>query len=192
LELLAHRPDVQAARALALASVQQTKAARAAFYPDISFSALLDMNSAHLATLLNPASFAYSFGPALHLPIFTNGALTGRFHGAEAQQAKAVAVYQESILQSVQQVLTALSGYQQNRQAWQAEVAGTGATREQEKLTAAAQSFGLSDRTAVLQRQITLIHQQMTQRRARYATLQAWAQLETALGGGYDQSRQYP
>lgn len=192
LDLLAHRPDVQAARALALASVQQTKAARVAFYPDISFSALLDMNSAHLATLLNPASFAYNFGPALHLPIFTSGALTSRFHGAEAQQAKAVAVYQESILQSVQQVLTALSGYQLSRQAWQAEAAGTGATRQQEKLTTAAQAFGLSDRTAVLRRQITLVHQQVAQRRARYAALQAWVQLETALGGGYDQSRQHP
>ncbi|MHB0874081.1 MAG: efflux transporter outer membrane subunit [Acidithiobacillus ferrooxidans] len=192
LDLLAHRPDVQAARALALASVQQTKAARAAFYPDISFSALLDMNSAHLATLLNPASFAYSFGPALRLPIFTSGALTGRFRGAEAQQAKAVAVYQESILQSVRQVLTALSGYRHGRQIWQAEVVGTDATREQEKLTATAQALGLSDRAALLQRQITLIHQQMTQRLAHYAALQAWAQLETALGGGYDQSRQHP
>ncbi|OFA17191.1 RND transporter [Acidithiobacillus ferrivorans] len=188
LDLIAHRPDVQAAQALAMAAAASTKAARAEFYPDISFSALLDIDSAHLATLFVPGSFAYAFGPALHLPIFTGGALKGRFHGAEAHQAQAVALYREQILLAIRQVLTALSTYQGDSRERLAQNRVLLAAEQQVRLVQERVQDGIADQATLLAEQEQLLRQKMRQEAADIARLQSWAQLECALGGGYGRS----
>ncbi|WP_227485346.1 MULTISPECIES: efflux transporter outer membrane subunit [Acidithiobacillus] len=185
LDLLAHRPDVRAARDVAVARMASTRAARAEFYPDISFSALLDLNSASLVTLLNPASFAYAVGPAVHLPIFTSGALHARLHAAEAQQSKAVAIYEQTVLQATRQVLTALSSWTSETGQLAAQHQAIQSAAQRAVLVERRRTLGLDDETAVLAQQEEIIQQQMRVGLLHYGSLRAWAELETALGGGY-------
>ncbi len=185
LDLLAHRPDVQAARDAALARMADTRAARAEFYPDISFSALLDLDSASVATLLNPASFAYSLGPAIHLPFFTSGALHARLHAAEAQQSEAVAIYEQTVQRAVRQVLTALSAWTSETRQWSAQRQGERSVAQQETLVTRRRALGIDDESAVLALQEAAVQKRMQEDLAHYESLRAWAELETALGGGY-------
>ncbi|WP_241550175.1 efflux transporter outer membrane subunit [Acidithiobacillus sulfuriphilus] len=185
LDLLAHRPDVRAARDAAAARMAGTCAARAEFYPDVSFSALLDLDSASLATLLNPASFAYALGPAIHLPIFTSGALHARLHAAEARQSEAVAIYEQTVLRATRQVLTALSAWTSETGQWAAQRRAARSVAQRAVLVERRRALGVDDETAVLSQQEGVIQQQMRVDLLHYGGLRAWAELETALGGGY-------
>ncbi|MCE5387898.1 MAG: TolC family protein [Acidithiobacillus sp.] len=187
LDLLAHRPDVQAARDMALARISETKAAQAEFYPDISFSTLLDFNSASMATLLNPASFAYAFGPAIHLPFFTSGALHAQLRAAEAKQSEAVAIYEQTILEATRQVLTALSSWNSSSDQWSAQQKASRSAQQREKLVARRRELGVDNQLTVLVTKAQMIEQQKQETLLYYHRLQAWVDLETALGGGYGQ-----
>src|SRR5918996_6352917 len=52
LKLLAHRPDVVAARYLAEAAAQEIKVAKTAFYPNINLVGFVGLHSANLPSLL--------------------------------------------------------------------------------------------------------------------------------------------
>jgi NodT family efflux transporter outer membrane factor (OMF) lipoprotein len=188
LDLLARRPDVQAARDAALARMARTRAVRAEFYPDVSFSALLDMNSASLATLLNPASFAYALGPAIHLPIFTSRALHARLHTAEARQSEAVAIYEQTVLRATRQVLTALSAWTSETAQWAAQRRAERWVGQRVALVERRRALGVDDETAVLAQQEGAVRERMQVDLLHYGSLRAWAELETALGGGYGHS----
>src|SRR6185312_14780826 len=56
LDLIARRPDVAASRWRVEAALKDTDVARAAFYPDISLSALAGLSSIDLGKMLSPGS----------------------------------------------------------------------------------------------------------------------------------------
>src|SRR5262249_11735550 len=70
IDLLAHRPDVLAARERVEAAAAGRAAAHAAFYPNISLSALIGTQAIGLEELTKSGSLIYGIGPAIHLPIF--------------------------------------------------------------------------------------------------------------------------
>lgn len=187
LDLFAHRPDIRAALELAKASQAQTKAAQAAFYPNISFATLLDLDSAHLATLFTPGSIAWQFGPALHLPLFQSGALHARLHGAEARQELAIALYQQTLLGAVRQALQALNELNRSRQALAASTIAWNCGRASLKLASTRVDLGLEARTTYLAEESSQLQRSIHRTMAELSTWKAWTAWQTALGGGYGQ-----
>jgi NodT family efflux transporter outer membrane factor (OMF) lipoprotein len=108
-DLLAHRPDVLAARDRIEAAHAGEAAAKAAFYPDINLLAFAGTSAIGLDNLLNAASGAYGAGPALHLPLFDAGRLRAQYRGAAAEIDQAVAAYNQSLLQAVRETSDQLS-----------------------------------------------------------------------------------
>jgi NodT family efflux transporter outer membrane factor (OMF) lipoprotein len=103
INLLARRPDIIAARERIEAADAQKRAAKAAFYPDVSLSAFAGFASFSLQDLIGAASFGYGVGPSVSLPLFDAGRLRAEYRGSEAQLDVAVANYDDTVLRAVRQ-----------------------------------------------------------------------------------------
>jgi len=102
INLLARRPDVLAARLRIEAADAQRRAARAAFYPDVSLHALAGVASFGLNDLFEAGARGYGGGPLVSLPLFDAGKLRAQYQGREAALDDAVAVYNDTVLRAVQ------------------------------------------------------------------------------------------
>ena len=106
-DLIGRRPDVIAARLRAEAGAQRIRQAKAQFYPDIDLSAYLGQQSLGLDLLTKAGSRIGSIGPAVSLPIFQGGALRANYRGAAADYDAAVASYNGTLTQALQDVADA-------------------------------------------------------------------------------------
>src|SRR6516164_4336114 len=111
-DLLGRRPDVAAARAQVEAAGHGVKAAEASFYPNVNLTAFAGFQSLGLSQLLNASNAVVGGGPALSLPLFNRGALTGALYGSQAQLDQSVAQYNQTLLDSVRQVADLVSNWQ--------------------------------------------------------------------------------
>src|SRR5262249_18057248 len=80
---------------------------RAAFYPNVNLSAFIGSLSLGLGSLSASGSSIGSVGPAISLPIFDGGRLQGQLGGARADYAEAVANYERTVIQALQDVADA-------------------------------------------------------------------------------------
>jgi NodT family efflux transporter outer membrane factor (OMF) lipoprotein len=103
IDLLAHRPDVLAARERVEAATAGRAAAHAAFYPNISLTALVGFQAIGLDELAQSGSRIYGLGPALHLPIFDAKRLRAAYKGATAELDAATASYNAVVLDAVRE-----------------------------------------------------------------------------------------
>jgi NodT family efflux transporter outer membrane factor (OMF) lipoprotein len=101
IDLLAHRPDVLAARERVEAASAGRAAAHAAFYPNISLSALVGTQAIGLDELVKSGSLIYGIGPAIHLPIFDAKRLRAAYKGATADLDAATASYNGAVLDAI-------------------------------------------------------------------------------------------
>ncbi|MET0209943.1 MAG: efflux transporter outer membrane subunit, partial [Burkholderiaceae bacterium] len=84
LDLLGRRADLAAARARVEATAQDVRAARTQFYPSVTLSAFVGLNSIGLDQLFKSGSRQFGGGPALHLPLFDSGHLRAQLKGSAA------------------------------------------------------------------------------------------------------------
>jgi len=126
LDLLSRRPDVLAARARVEADKSMAKAARAAFYPDISLSALAGYQSLDIGKMLDSDSATFGAGAAVNLPLFDAGRLREAYRGSIAAEDAAIASYNQAVLDAVQESADALSNIGSlaaQREQWQQTLA---------------------------------------------------------------------
>jgi NodT family efflux transporter outer membrane factor (OMF) lipoprotein len=108
IDLIGRRPDIAAARAGVEAAASRIKVARAAFYPNISLSGLIGLQSLGFSNLLKGSSAFGNVGPAVTLPIFHGGAISGQYRGARGQFDEAIARYDAGVVQALKQVADAV------------------------------------------------------------------------------------
>lgn len=111
--LIGRRPDLLANRARAEAAGSRIDVARADFYPNISLSGLIGLQSLGLNSLLNSGSTIGTVGPAISLPIFDGGQIRGRFRQARAQYDEAVARYDATLVGALREVADAVTSQSQ-------------------------------------------------------------------------------
>jgi NodT family efflux transporter outer membrane factor (OMF) lipoprotein len=109
LNLLARRPEVIAARLRIEAADADRRAAKAAFYPTVSLSALAGFASVSIKELITAPAFGYGAGAALALPLFDGGRLRAQYRGTEAGLDEAVASYDDTVLSAVRQAADQLT-----------------------------------------------------------------------------------
>jgi multidrug efflux system outer membrane protein len=107
--LLLERPDVAAAEHALDAARANVSAARAAFFPRIALTAAAGAASTRLSDLVDGASRAWNFTPALVLPIFNGGRLKGQLAVARVRDDIAVAQYERAIQGAFRDVADALA-----------------------------------------------------------------------------------
>ena len=106
--LLERRPDIRQAEDNLIAANANIGVAKAAYFPDISLTAALGLQSAQLSDLFKGPSKAWSFGGSLLQPIFEGGRLESQVALAEAQQQQALFTYENTIISAFQDVDNAL------------------------------------------------------------------------------------
>jgi NodT family efflux transporter outer membrane factor (OMF) lipoprotein len=102
-DLLAHRPDVAAARMRVTAAQAGREAAHANFYPNVDLVAFAGFVSIGLDRLLEGDSKTWSAGPAIHLPLFDAGRLKAQYRKAGADLDIATGSYNETVLRAVRE-----------------------------------------------------------------------------------------
>jgi NodT family efflux transporter outer membrane factor (OMF) lipoprotein len=185
LQLLARRPDIVVARLRAQAAAKRIDVAAAAFYPDVSLSAVIGMQSLGLNLLTNSGSVFGNVGPAISLPIFNAGRLRGQYRGAQATYDEAVANYDDTLVKALHDVADAAVSERAlqpridaTKAAWVAAAHARDSVRERYE-------GGLASYLDVLSSEDSLIdaQRQLADIESRAFTLDI--ALIRALGGGY-------
>jgi multidrug efflux system outer membrane protein len=185
MELLARRPDLQAARWRVEAALGRAAAAEAAFYPDLNLSGAAGLNAVSLGKLLRGASRTFLAGAVLDLPLFDGGRLDANLGLARAERDALLAEYNEAVLNAVRDVAldaATLQGIERELAAHETSIQASA------RLAASAEARlarGLAERSSVLQAQLELLRQRGAALQLQDAQLQTQVALVKALGGGY-------
>jgi multidrug efflux system outer membrane protein len=184
-DLVARRADVAASRWRVEAALKDVDVARAAFYPDLSLSAMAGLSSIDLGKLLTPGSAVFAAGPALHLPIFEGGRLLARFGVSQTALAAAVADYHQAVTDAAHDVATQALTLQLIQERQRQNAAQVAAKAELLASARARMQRGLSDAIPVLDAGETLDRQRDATVQLDAAALTAEIALTRALGGGF-------
>lgn len=188
IELLARRPDLQAARWRVEAALSRIEATEAAFYPDINLAGAIGFDSLTLEKLLKFDSRTLFLGPALSLPLFDSGRLRSRLDSARAQRDEVIADYNQSVFAAVHDVAqeaATLQGLQREREAQEHTT-----TAANHLFASAEKRFeaGLLDRSTVLSADLVVLRQHDARLQLQNQELSCEIALIKALGGGFSAS----
>ncbi len=183
--LLERRPDIAAAeRAMqeqnALIGVQI-----AAYYPDISLSALGEVAGYPLAQLFNVSNRIWSLGAAASETVFNGGLRSASVAAARATYDASVATYRQTVLTAFQQVEDALSGLRILQLQAQAQAIAVESSQKAVDATLNAYRAGTVPYTSVITEQTQLLSNQQSALAVRQSRLVASVSLIEALGGGW-------
>jgi multidrug efflux system outer membrane protein len=185
LDLISRRADVTASRWRVEAALRDADVARDAFYPDISLSALLGLQSIDLDKLFSPGSRVLAIGPALHLPIFDHGRLQARFGASQAALNAAVADYNAAVLEAARDVAVQALTLQQVQARRREHAAQIAAVEDFRKSAQARETRGVTDARPTLAATAEVQRQRDAELQLDVAALSAEIALTKALGGGY-------
>lgn len=186
IDLVARRPDVREAEARLRAAVAQTGVAVASFYPSVSLTGMVDVQSLTLGRLFKLASTAWQVGPSVTIPFFEGGRLKGTLALRESEQREAAVIFQKVVLTAWQQVDDARTAY---TQAQRRRVDLARAVVQNEIAVAAARQRYVEGAADFLNVNTTLSQLLQTQNDLADADVlitTTLVQLYRALGGGWD------
>jgi multidrug efflux system outer membrane protein len=184
-ELLARRPDLQAARWRVEAALGRVAASQAAYYPDINLAGAIGLDSVSLARLLRPDSLTVLVGSAVQLPLFDSARLDANLGLARAQRNEMIADYNQAVLHAVGEVATEGATVQGLQRQVQAQAATRQASAALVASATRRVNAGVADRSAPLQARLAMLRQEDVRLQLRDAALQGELALTRALGGGY-------
>jgi NodT family efflux transporter outer membrane factor (OMF) lipoprotein len=187
-DLLGRRPDIVAARLRTEAQLKRIDQKKAEFYPNINLSGFIGLQSLGLNMLTKSGSTTGSIGPAISLPIFTGGRLSGELRSTAATYDEAVANYDRTVTQALQEVANAvLSQKSLGARLAKSEEAVAAAT-EAHRIASNRYEGRLSSYIEVLSAEDALLNslRSLTDLQSRTFTLDV--ALKHALGGGYHEA----
>jgi outer membrane protein, multidrug efflux system len=181
--LIARRADVQASRWRVESQVQDLKAVRANFYPDVSLRALAGLSSIDIGRLLRPDSAVPLVGVAVDLPLFDSSTRKLRYGRTEFELVAAIAEYDLAVIQAAQQTGTAAAELAQlHNQLQQREIQLAQAEQQLQQARRRTES-GLTNLQPQLEAELSVLDKRDALLRLQHAQLLADLRLKHALGG---------
>lgn len=181
-QMLANRPDVQAAEMSLAAAYYTTNIARSAFYPNLVISGSAGWSNQN--GTVNPAKILLSAATSLVQPIFNQGSNIANLKAAKAQQEIAAINFQQTILNAGQEVSDALYAYQANKDILSQRSLQIDALQRAVESTESLMKLGTSTYLEVLTAQQSLLSAQLSGVSDSYQCMVAVISLYHALGGG--------
>ncbi|WGM38546.1 efflux transporter outer membrane subunit [Caulobacter sp. NIBR1757] len=183
-EVLARRPDVLSAEHSLRGMNANIGAARAAFFPRITLTASAGSASTELSGLFGGGSGAWSFAPAVSLPIFDGGANAANLRVAKVDHDIALAQYEKTVQTAFREVSDALAVQTTLNRRLEAATRLLIAAQDAERLSRIRYEQGIDS-------YLVLLDAQRTRYSAEKALVALWlvraqtsATLYKALGGG--------
>lgn len=185
LDLLAHRPDVQAQRNRAIAAARRVQVAEAEFYPNINLAGLGGLQAIHLRDLFQSSATYGNIGAALHLPIFQGGYLQANLGAAHAEYVIAIETYNQTVLHAVKEVLDALAAVRSYFLQWEDLQRVLSDARDIYALSERRLLHNIDSALELARAEESYLAASGDERIAHYALLRAQLALYKALGGGF-------
>jgi multidrug efflux system outer membrane protein len=182
-EILLRRPDVLAAEQQLIAANANIGAARAAFLPRISLTGSAGTASRSLSGLFDAGSGAWSFQPAIILPLFDAGRNSANLDIAKARKVIAIAQYEKTIQQAFREVADLLSARDKIAEQLAAQQANADAQSHLLRLVEARYQAGIVSHLEVLDAQRAAFAAEQGAIQVRRAWLSAATQLYKAFAG---------
>ncbi len=187
--LLERRPDIAAAeRAVAQANAQ-IGLAQTAFFPSITLSAAVGLESISFTKWLEWPSRVWSVGPALGQTIFDGGLRRATVQQFRSAYEQTVANYRQTVLTAFQQVEDNLAAVRILNQAIEEQDSAIEIIGRNLGEATARYQAGLDPYLNVITAQIALLNLEQSKISFRAQQLVAAVQLIQALGGGWDASQ---
>jgi NodT family efflux transporter outer membrane factor (OMF) lipoprotein len=185
-ELLERRPDIAAAERRVAEANDRIGIARAAFYPTISLSGVVGVESVSFANLFNPASLLWSIGPTLSQTIFDAGRRASVSEQANASYDETVANYRQTTLTAFQQVEDNLIALRVLQQEAESQHQATLAAQSAEQIFNNRYVGGLDTYLQVVTAQTTALTNERNDIDIMRRQMDASVLLIKALGGGWN------
>jgi multidrug efflux system outer membrane protein len=184
-ELLERRPDLRAAEQALVAANARIGQAKAAYYPSISLTGVLGVESVSLGDLFKSSSRYWALGASAAQTVFDADRTGSLVSGAQAREQQAVAQYQSSIQRAFKDALDALVVQRKARETLDAETVRRDALKISLGLAQMRYDNGISSLLDVLISERALLEAELNRLEAQRAQLSATADLFKALGGGW-------
>ena len=184
--LLERRPDIRQAEQSLIAANADIGVAKAAYFPRISLTAALGLESADLSELVKSGSRTGAIGASVTLPIFNAGRIRNQVAQAEALQRGALAAYEQSILAGFQDVENALVDRAKFGEARDAQAKNVAALTRFRDLAALRYREGATLYLEVATAEQNLFNAQLAYVAVQAQLFQSYANLYKATGGGWD------
>lgn len=185
LELLGRRPDIVASRLRVESSEKSIEKQQAEFYPNVNLSAFIGLQSLGLNMLTKSGSDFGSVGPAISLPIFNGGRLRAQLAGAQAEHDEAIANYNQTVTQALQQVADAATSQKALGLQLKKMALAVDAARDAHRIVNNRYQGGLANYLEVLTAEETLLTALRAQSDLQSRSFTLDVALVKALGGGY-------
>ena len=184
-ELLRRRPDVRMAEFLTLEQSARIGIATADLYPRLSLGGTIGVAGAS-AEGAGGASFFYTFGPRLYLPIFDYGRTRNRIRIEDARFQQSIISYQDTVLRAAQEVEDGLTGYVKSREAFGFAQNAADAARRSADIAFVQYREGAVDFQRVLEAMRALLQEENVLAQTRSDIAVNLIALYKALGGGWE------
>lgn len=181
--ILASRPDINAAKLRAEVAARQINVAKTKFFPNINLNALLSYQSIQLNHLFETQSQNNLIGGAIDLPIFDAGARRANLGIKYAEYDIAVNDYNQTILNALHEVADQYSVLNTLDSQIKAQNIAVRANRDNYKLFHSRYRHGVIDYLPVLELQQVLLEQKAELLHLQIQHLQATVAMIKALGG---------
>jgi outer membrane protein, multidrug efflux system len=110
-QLLARRPDVRQAERQLAAAAARVNVATASLFPSISLGGSIGSTALDAGDLSEDSNFRFGYGPLISWTFPNIFAARARIEQASAGSAAALAVFDQTVLEALQETETALSAY---------------------------------------------------------------------------------
>jgi outer membrane protein, multidrug efflux system len=185
--LLRRRPDIRVAERDLAAATAQIGVAVGDLFPRITFLGHWGFDAVSSGDLGNSGSESYSFGPSISWAAFDLGRVRQRITQREAATDRALATYQKTVLQALEETDASLTAYSKAIVKQQHLQASATASLEAAKLARARYESGVADFLAVLDAERSALAAEDQLARSETQTATALLATYKALGGGFRQ-----
>jgi outer membrane protein, multidrug efflux system len=185
-ELIRRRPDIRRAEAQLHAATANIGVATADLFPKFSLTGSFGFLNNDIGSLANFSSRFWSYGPNVTWPIFTAGRIRWNIELQKAIKEQDLAAYEQTILQALKDVETALVAYAKEQERISSLVVAVANNRRAVDLSTKLYVAGKSDFLNVLvaQRSLNSSEDALVQSTRTLAT--DLIALYKALGGGWE------
>lgn len=186
-ELLARRPDVQAAELSLLSAGYRWSAAQRSFLPSLSLTGSTGYAGSELSQLFSASNLLWSIAGRMIQPVFQGGRLTAQLDIAEGQQSERLHAYAETALNALAEVESALVVDDLLQKRELALDRSASAAEEAVRVSYNRYLQGIDPFLNVLESQQRALDGRSAHISARQARLDNRIALHLALGGGFEQ-----
>lgn len=185
IDLLARRPDLMAQIWRVEALSKDVAIAKADFYPNVNLIGLAGLESIAYSLLFKKSSSTAALKPAIHLPIFTAGAIRANVRAKKAAFDQAVFEYNQQILQSTKEVADVIVYAQSIYKQKELQEKIVKEASDLYNLVELRHTKGLDDVLSVYAKGIALAQKELEDIALLYNQYVASIKLIKSLGGGY-------